>query len=116
MLLYITTTLNIIMFKCPYTSCDAIYQGDEIFANLSFFNRGVCPKCAKQVDINFDLGDYTSKVEPEPELEEVEESVDLNEFTVAELKEELTELGLSIKGKKTTLIKRLEEFLEDNDE
>jgi|TARA_R100001530_G_scaffold103144_1_gene71774 hypothetical protein len=70
------------------------------------------------VDINFNLDEYkkTVKPEPEPEPEEVEEEIDLNNFTMAELKEELTELGLSIKGKKTTLIKRLEKSLEDNNE
>jgi len=106
------------MFKCPFSSCDAIYQGKEISDNLSAFNKGVCPKCARQVDVNFNLDEYKKivKPEPEPEPEEIEEEIDLNNFTVAELKEELTELGLSIKGKKTTLIKRLEEFLEDNDE
>ena len=106
------------MFKCPFSSCDAIYQGNEISNNLSAFNKGVCPKCARQVDINFNLDEYkkTVKPEPEPEPEEVEEEIDLNNFTMAELKEELTELGLSIKGKKTTLIKRLEKSLEDNNE
>jgi|TARA_Y100000310_G_scaffold238998_1_gene242541 hypothetical protein len=70
------------------------------------------------VGINFNLDEYKKTVKPElePEPEEVEEEIDLNNFTMAELKEELTELGLSIKGKKTTLIKRLEKSLEDNDE
>ena len=119
MLLYITTTDNICMFRCPYTSCDGIFQGKEISDNLSFFRRGVCPKCAKQVDVGFDLNEYTfSPVIPEPEPEEVEgdDEIDFSTFTVAQLKDELKELGLSTKGKKSKLIERLEDFLEDNNE
>ncbi|MAH44824.1 hypothetical protein CMI37_03295 [Candidatus Pacearchaeota archaeon] len=116
MLLYITTTDNICMFRCPYTSCDGLFQGGEITDNLSFFKRGVCPKCAKQVEVRFDLDDYKpSPVAPDPQPEEDDE-FDFSTFTVAQLKDELEELGLSIKGKKSKLVERLEDFLENNDE
>ena len=105
------------MFQCH--ACYTDYDAGGITANINWFRREKCPNCGCDIGIDFDPEDFAPPiymdykepvVEDEPDLDE---EVDFNNFTVAELKEELTELGLSTKGKKAKLRKRLEEFLKE---
>tara|TARA_Y100000034_G_C6875789_1_gene400489 strand:- start:1472 stop:1831 length:360 start_codon:yes stop_codon:yes gene_type:complete len=112
------------MFKCPYSDCCQVFTKDEIRKNLRpYFRNGICPTCGRSVDI--DVSGFSplvavAKPEPEPESspelpydpdmveEEVEEVIDWGSCTVAQLKEALTERGLSSSGKKADLLERLE--------
>ena len=112
------------MFQCH--ACSTDYDARGITANIQWFRREKCPNCGCDIGIDFDPEDFAPPiyqdykepvVEDEPDLDEEVlsyiEQIDFNDFTVAELKEELTELGLSTKGKKSVLAKRLEEFLKE---
>tara|TARA_Y100000310_G_C20442788_1_gene696900 strand:+ start:22 stop:390 length:369 start_codon:yes stop_codon:yes gene_type:complete len=121
MLLYIRQTYYINMFQCH--ACYTDFDARGITANIQWFRKEKCPNCGCDIGIDFDPENFAPLdykepvVEDEPDLdEEVSsyiEQIDFNDFTVAELKEELTELGLSTKGKKSVLAKRLEEFLKE---
>jgi len=108
------------MFRCPYNNCNAVLDEKAMAANLSILKRGLCPRCVKEIGLNLDLSKYEKAPAPVPEvineiLEEIPESevvteeVDWKSYTIAQLKEALEERGLSTKGKKATLLKRLEE-------
>jgi len=108
------------MFQCH--ACYTDYDASGVTANIQWFRREKCPNCGCDIGIDFNVENYAPAVipkepEPEPDVEEEVssyiEQIDFNDFTVAELKEELTELGLSTKGKKSVLSKRLEEFLKE---
>jgi len=106
------------MFQCH--ACYTDYDASGVTANIQWFRREKCPNCGCDIGIDFNVEDYAPAViqkEPEPDVEEEVrsyiEQIDFDDFTVAELKEELTELGLSTKGKKSVLSKRLEEFLKE---
>tara|TARA_R110000824_G_scaffold100285_1_gene238501 strand:- start:7779 stop:8114 length:336 start_codon:yes stop_codon:yes gene_type:complete len=109
------------MFQCPYSSCGAIFDDSGIRNNLMRFQQGQCPRCAKEISVDFDLSEYGSTPVPKvieeilediPESEVVSETIETEEdwenCTVSELKKALKKRGLSTKGKKTTLLKRLE--------
>ena len=103
------------MFKCPYSDCCQVFTKDEIRKNLRpYFRNGICPTCGRSVDIDvsgFSAPAPVAKPEPEPEPEpeeEPEEVIDWGSCTVAQLKEALTERGLSTSGKKADLLERLE--------
>ncbi len=106
------------MFQCPYSSCGAFFDSDGDRNNLMRFNQGQCPRCAKEISVEFDLSQYKNASAPEvieeileevPESEIVTEEVDWENCTVSQLKDALKERGLSTKGKKAALLKRLEE-------
>ena len=108
------------MFQCPHNNCGAVLDENAMAANLSLLKRGLCPRCARETNLDLDLSKFESAVAPAPKvieeiLEEIPESeivteeVNWENSTVAELKEALKERGLSTKGKKATLLKRLEE-------
>ena len=108
------------MFQCH--ACYTDFDARGITANIKWFRREKCPNCGCDIGIDFNVENYAPAViqkepEPEPDVEEEVrsyiEQIDFNDFTVAELKEELTGLGLSTKGKKSVLIKRLEGFLKE---
>jgi len=110
------------MFQCPYSSCGAIFDDSGIRDNLMRFKQGQCPRCVKEISVDFDLSKYGSAPVPEvieeiledvPESEVVSETIETEEenwedCTVSELKKALKKRGLSTKGKKATLLKRLE--------
>lgn len=108
------------MFQCPHNNCNAVLDENIIKANLSLVKRGLCPRCAQETGLDLDLSKYESApvtvpevieeiLEEIPESEIVTEEVDWESYTITQLKEALKERGLSIKGKKATLLKRLEE-------
>ena len=120
------------MFQCPYSSCGAIFDDDGIRNNLMRFNQGQCPRCGKEISVNFDLSKYGSTPTPAPEvikeiLEEVPEAevvseatdteeVDWENCTVSELKDALKERGLGTGGKKVDLLERLEFYYPSEEE
>jgi len=98
------------MLKCPNNNCCREFNDSDVKSHWKKFNANVCYVCGTQVDWGIDASKYKPAPVVEKVVEEVKEDEDIDwaSCKVSQLKEALEILGLSTKGKKTALVKRLE--------